>query len=394
MVKAAKRLPERASFGDPLIIWVQSFCRSTLATYLEIKRQYPGQVYIIIHGKADTDFRAKFGFKSTEFDVSQLHMIDPTISDARSFLEDHTSGLHMFTAYHKSAYYGSKFFNELISNAIEKGVTFFVASEAPQNMESRKLRFLAKEAYIRLGLRMQLARTIEHSQFILSYSGSDTRRLTGMGWQASKIVPFGYFPPPLQQALDGDHHGVGNLVKKKNTLTLLLSGDHSIHKDPLVVVEAAEVLCQRGYRDRFRVLVAGDGTQTKRMKQRTIRGNLPVEFLGFLELAELIAIHDLADVFVASGKSEPWGIRVNDALNLGCPAIVSDGMGAVDLILDTGCGWTFSASNAESLADVIANLIEHPSEIRSRRSQLKSENFISPSFQASRAIEAIKGRLT
>src|SRR5680860_792 len=117
------------AFGAPLVIWSHSFCRSTLATYLELQKQYPGKVHIVVHGKSDPDFRAKFGFKSSEFDISKLQMIDPAIDEAFAFLDAHSNSIHMFTAYHKSKYSGSQFFNKLISRAIEKNMTFLIGSE-------------------------------------------------------------------------------------------------------------------------------------------------------------------------------------------------------------------------------------------------------------------------
>jgi glycosyltransferase involved in cell wall biosynthesis len=388
----------RSMFGAPLVIWAQSFCRSTLATYLEAKRHYPGEAHIVIHGDADPDFRAAFGFRSSEFDLSLILAINPSIDEARDILKAYRHGIHMFTAYHKSAYNGSKFFNDLIDIAISDRITYFIGSEAPLNMEGGWIRFLAKEFYLRFMLRLQLARTVQSSNFMLSYSGQDVTKLVRAGWQMSKIVPFGYYPPPLQVAYENSpssstdasiDYFVGN-----EALTILLSGEHSTHKSPLTAIAAFELLCADGYADKVRLLVTGHGTQTEDMKRLVSDSELPVDFFGFVDLGRLITMIRNCDVFLATGIREPWGIRVNDALNLGCPAIVSSGMGAVDLVRGTGCGWVFDAGDARSLADVIARLVERREEVVSASAKAASSEFLSPSYQGRRLVDFVRGRMT
>lgn len=394
MIKFKTEKSTGAVFGDPLTIWVQSFCRSTLATYLEIKAQYPGEVHIVIHGKADPEFRTSFGFSSSEFDLSKIHMINPSNQQAVEFLEANASGIHVFTAYHKSNYYGRKFFNKLISIAIDKGIIFFVASEAPQNMETKWYKYLVKELYLRFVLKLILSETITKADFILSFSGEETHRLTQIGWQEAKIEPFGYYPPPLQNACDVGQSMAISCPKKSETFTLLLSGDHSPCKSPITAIKAVQRLCARGYGDRFRLLVAGRGEQTDEMTSHAAALNLPIEFVGFVELPQLIALHVAADAYVATGISEPWGIRVNDALNMGCPAIVSNGMGAVDLVRNTGCGWVFDSGDSDSLSQVIAKLIENPDHVENARSAIAKAKFILPAYQAHQVVEIIQKRFT
>ena len=67
-------------------------------------------------------------------------------------------------------------------------------------------------------------------------------------------------------------------------------------------------------------------------------------------MGDLIALYEGCSVFVAPGRQEPWGIRVNDALNAGAPTVVSRGMGAVKLIDDYSVGVSFEAGDATDLA--------------------------------------------
>lgn len=68
---------------------------------------------------------------------------------------------------------------------------------------------------------------------------------------------------------------------------------------------------------------------------------------------EMARLHGWADVFVACGLCEPWGMRVNDAIHAGLPVVVSDGMGAKWLVDQFGCGCVYPAGDADALSSVL-----------------------------------------
>lgn len=67
---------------------------------------------------------------------------------------------------------------------------------------------------------------------------------------------------------------------------------------------------------------------------------------------EMARLYGWADVFVACGLCEPWGMRVNDAIHAGLPVVVSDGMGARWLVDQFGCGCVYPAGDAEALCKI------------------------------------------
>ena len=86
-----------------------------------------------------------------------------------------------------------------------------------------------------------------------------------------------------------------------------------------------------------------------------------VEFVktgGDLGVAELVAEIRRADVVVACGLCEPWGMRVNDVLLEGVPVVVSDGMGAAMLCDEFGCGCVVPKGDARALAAVLRRCAE------------------------------------
>ena len=59
------------------------------------------------------------------------------------------------------------------------------------------------------------------------------------------------------------------------------------------------------------------------------------------------------DILVAPGRNEPWGIRVNEAIQRGQAVVVSDKLGASTLIEKSGGGAVFHSGSA---ADLCAKL--------------------------------------
>ena len=374
--------------STPLTVWAHSYCRSTLATYLALADQYPCSVEIVVCGKADPALRVRTGFQSREFDEAYFKRVGPTVTEALDMLASRREHVHMFCAYH-----GSAFFEALLRKAIVLGLPYFIASEAPQNMEQPLLRRMLKELYIRTVLRFRVRRTIRESQFIVCYSGYAPNRLRQVGWPQSKIEEFGYYPPSLLEA-----RPELSIPKRRNALRddpmhFLLSGTHCRHKSPMTLIEAVEILERRGLAGRFKCTVTGVGFQTLRMEERSLELELPILFRGLVDLEELIALYATVDVFVATGVNEPWGIRVNDALQLGCPALVSAGMGAVTLVQDSGLGWSYPPGSSEALANTMQDLIEHPAKVKITQERLRQDESISPTAQAQRLAKIIQRRL-
>ena len=73
-----------------------------------------------------------------------------------------------------------------------------------------------------------------------------------------------------------------------------------------------------------RLVVAGDGPLRPRLVRRAARAGLPVTFAGFLPgRAELAALLASADVAIAPGPAETFGLAALEALACGTPVVVS-----------------------------------------------------------------------
>ena len=71
-------------------------------------------------------------------------------------------------------------------------------------------------------------------------------------------------------------------------------------------------------------MVAGDGPLRPRLERRAARAGLPVTFAGFLSgRADLAALLASADVALAPGPAETFGLAALEALACGTPVVVS-----------------------------------------------------------------------
>jgi glycosyltransferase involved in cell wall biosynthesis len=94
----------------------------------------------------------------------------------------------------------------------------------------------------------------------------------------------------------------------------------------------------------------------------TLRGLIPgnltkrIHFLGFKQPAALPTIFAAADIFVLPSRHDGWGVVVNEALGAGLPIIVSDRVGARDLVDNGHNGFVTRAGDVDELADALLQL--------------------------------------
>jgi alpha-1,6-mannosyltransferase len=107
----------------------------------------------------------------------------------------------------------------------------------------------------------------------------------------------------------------------------------SPEKAPMRVVDAVRELVRRGRR--VRLVVAGDGPLRSKLERAAV--GLPVTFLGFVtgraELARLLAC---ADVVIAPGPIETFGLAALEGLASGTPVVVDAGSALPEVIGPAG----------------------------------------------------------
>jgi glycosyltransferase involved in cell wall biosynthesis len=108
------------------------------------------------------------------------------------------------------------------------------------------------------------------------------------------------------------------------------------------------------------LVFAGDGPLHRELEQSAGALCLAdrVHFLGFVNQSGLPAVYVASDLLVLPSDYEPFGLVVNEAMICGCPAVVSDRVGAkYDLIREGVTGSVFPCGEVEALADTMHSLL-------------------------------------
>jgi glycosyltransferase involved in cell wall biosynthesis len=126
------------------------------------------------------------------------------------------------------------------------------------------------------------------------------------------------------------------------------------------------------HRGRAALVIVGDGP---------LRGELValaktypsanVHFLGFVNQTQMPAAYALGNLFVLPSVYEPWGLAVNEAMNLGLPIVVSDQVGCAPDLVSPDNGWVFPADDSEALTRILDRALSDPDGL-ARRGQASS----------------------
>lgn len=121
-----------------------------------------------------------------------------------------------------------------------------------------------------------------------------------------------------------------------------------------------------------RLVIAGDGPRRAALQRRA--AGLPVTFLGFVsgrtDVATLLAT---ADVALAPGSHESFGLAALEALASGTPVVVSRSSALPEIVLPS-CGAAV-ADDASAFADAIRRLLDAPESARRAVARARAEEF-------------------
>lgn len=92
--------------------------------------------------------------------------------------------------------------------------------------------------------------------------------------------------------------------------------------------------------------------------------NPEIDFLGPKTQPELAAELRRADVLVLPSRNDSYAMVVAEALASGTPALVSEMVGAKDLVTEGKTGWIVPVEDVAALAERMAWCARHPEEVR------------------------------
>ncbi|MDT7637070.1 MAG: alpha,6-mannosyltransferase [Pseudonocardiales bacterium] len=164
----------------------------------------------------------------------------------------------------------------------------------------------------------------------------------------------------------------GRLADPADTL-LVHCGRLSAEKHVERSVDTVARLHESGHR--VRLVVAGDGPRRAALHRRA-RG-LPVTFLGFV--ADRTAVASLlasADVALAPGPHETFGLAALEALASGTPVVVSRSSALVEIVRP-GCGAAV-ADDSTAFAGAVRELLAFAEYDRRAQARARAEQFTWP----------------
>lgn len=124
-----------------------------------------------------------------------------------------------------------------------------------------------------------------------------------------------------------------------------------------------------------RLVVVGEGPMRARLERQA--GRLPVSFTGYIGSRDTVAtILASADVALAPGPHETFGLAALEALACGTPAVVSR-TSALAEILTADSGAT-ADNDALAIADAVASVIRRPERLRRSSARQRAEQFTWP----------------
>ncbi|MFE1176488.1 glycosyltransferase [Streptomyces sp. NPDC058773] len=198
-------------------------------------------------------------------------------------------------------------------------------------------------------------------------------------WAAAEFVRAGarnVVRAPLGVDLDAWHPdcrsaGLRRHCAGRAEFLLLLCSRLSQEKRPGRALDALAELRRRGVD--AALVVAGDGPLRARLEARARAERLPVAFLGHLaDRSRLAAVQAGADVALAPGPAETFGLAALEALACGTPVVASAVSALASLV---GGGGDTALDDGPSFADAVQRVLARPEPARRAAARRRAEGY-------------------
>ncbi|MBZ6257279.1 glycosyltransferase [Streptomyces olivaceus] len=152
---------------------------------------------------------------------------------------------------------------------------------------------------------------------------------------------------------------------------LVMCSRLSVEKRPGTALDALDATRRRGRR--AALVVAGDGPLRPRLEQRAREQALPVTFLGHLaDPGALGALQASADVCLAPGPAETFGLAALEAMASGTPVVASASSALSEVI---GSAGAVAADHGEAFADAVELVLARREADRRGAARARAECF-------------------
>ena len=249
--------------------------------------------------------------------------------------------------------------------------TAFYAHERVDKVVAAFLPFLPFKKPLIDYANQKIANKVDHIIATTEYAATEFRRLNLSYNVNSKlaILPLGvdlkqFTPENFNSEL---RTNIGSGVK-----IILACTRFSKEKDPEFLLDIARACKMNG--TQIQLVIAGSGPLAKKLVTNAEKEGLPVSFIGFITdknyLAQLLAS---ADLFLAVGPIETFGLAALEALASGTPVICRD-TSAITEIIDSKCGYSLPRDSSQ-WAEEIRNHFDLDQLVVSKFARERAEEF-------------------
>ncbi|WP_406002039.1 glycosyltransferase [Streptomyces sp. NBC_00829] len=152
---------------------------------------------------------------------------------------------------------------------------------------------------------------------------------------------------------------------------LLLCSRLSVEKRPGMALDALAELRARGVR--ASLVVAGEGPLRAALARRARTENLPAVFLGYVGDRDAVAdLQAAADICLAPGPAETFGLSALEALACGTPVVASASSALPEVVGDAGAA---AVDTPRDFADAVEKLLARPETERREAARARAELF-------------------
>lgn len=121
------------------------------------------------------------------------------------------------------------------------------------------------------------------------------------------------------------------------------------------VIKACDEVIKQGYQVQFDIV--GSGEMEDELRGLAAATECIVNFHSFKNQEELRDYYAISDILVLASSSESWGLVVNEAMQCGVPALVSDRVGCAPDLIKKDTGRTFRTGDVSDLAFQMVDLM-------------------------------------
>ncbi|MFE5210811.1 glycosyltransferase [Streptomyces sp. NPDC056600] len=167
------------------------------------------------------------------------------------------------------------------------------------------------------------------------------------------------------------HPGERARYARADERLLVLCSRLSVEKRPGTALDALQALLRQG--ERAVLVVAGEGPLRERLRRRAARDALPVVLLGHVaDRARLAALLAAADVCLAPGPAETFGLAALKAMACGTPVVAGASSALPEVIGPAGAT---ARDDGEAFAAGVRRLLAVPEPARRAAARARAEGF-------------------